>query len=344
MNRSMTEPGRRRPPRLASFAHALTCQSAMAVSNGTRVLTGIGAVIVINAATAILMRGEPRGRAEPLDLGSPRVTRAPPIEAELRLAVAPFGLPERTHEACASLAAHLASETGRAMLVVQRDDPVEVLELLREGGAQTALLGAGAYLSARRDGLRIHAVAVPVHAHGPVHHALIVARSDGSVRGVEDLAGRRFAFTDPLSITGYHHARRLRLEDGRTLDEVVIRTPFTHGHGASLRAVLRGTVDAAAVDGAVLDLEARRSPDLRDRLRVIHRSEAFGVGPLAALDDIDEEVEAALRRALLSMRGSADGRAALRRLGATGFEAPTPGHFDAAARAAELAGATAGRP
>jgi phosphonate transport system substrate-binding protein len=308
----------------------------MAASRGTRVLTGLGGVIIIAAATAILVRGESHGRAQTVDMDSTPITRAPEIRADVRLAVAPLWPPERTYAAYSRLAEHLGSETGHSVLLVQRQTSTQVLELLDEGGAQAALLGAGAFLSARREGLPLQVLAVPVYEEGAVHRALIVTRSDGPLRELEDVRGRAFGFTDPLSITGFQYARNLRLDGGDLLEDALSRSVFTHGHDGSIRAVLDRSVDAAVVDSLVYDFEAERSPSFEGRLRVLHRSPPIGVGPFVVVDSMDQGIRVALRRALLEMQGSADGRSALRAAGALGFVEATAGHFEEASRVAGI--------
>jgi len=111
---------------------------------------------------------------------------------------------------------------------------------------------------------------------------------------------------------------------------------FTDGHDGAIRAVLDRSVDAAVVDSLAYDFEAERSPSFEGRLRVIHRSPPIGVGPFVVLDSMDQGIRVALRRALLGMQGSADGRSALRAAGATGFMEAPSGHFDEASGVAGI--------
>jgi phosphonate transport system substrate-binding protein len=158
-----------------------------------------------------------------------------------------------------------------------------------------------------------------------------VARADGAFESLDDLRGRSFAFGDADSVVGHHYPRQLALGGGGLLAEAVSRSTFTQGYDDAVQRVLEGRVDAAAVDSIAYGLELARGRAFEGRLRVLHRSAAFGVGPFVVAAGITSGDERSLRQALLAMDGSPEGRAMLEQLGADRFVQVPAGHFDAAA-------------
>jgi phosphonate transport system substrate-binding protein len=103
---------------------------------------------------------------------------------------------------------------------------------------------------------------------------------------------------------------------------------YTYSHPGSIRAVLDGIVDAAAVDSLVYSGELRRRPELARQLRVIHRSAALGISPIVVPRSAPPRLVNALRGALLGMDSTQSGRAILAHLGFSRFQVPPPDLFE----------------
>ena len=166
---------------------------------------------------------------------------------------------------------------------------------------------------------------------GKVHlPSLFVVRKDSDFRTVGSLAGHSFAFSDPLSFTGHYYPLWVLIEEGFDPRTFFSRTTFTHGHDASIHAVMDGTVDAAAVDSLVYDFELEAHPVVGDHLRVIHASEPMPICPVVAPRSIDAALLDALRRAFLDMNESPEGRRILASLRIDRFAPPAASENDPA--------------
>ncbi|MGQ9554975.1 MAG: PhnD/SsuA/transferrin family substrate-binding protein, partial [Anaerolineae bacterium] len=135
----------------------------------------------------------------------------------------------------------------------------------------------------------------------------------------QDLRGGVFAFTDPLSLSGYMVPLALLRADGETASSFFDRTLFTYSHDRSVQAVANDWVDGAAVDSLVYEALVAQSSPLVERMRVIWRSEAFGAPPVVVRSDLDASTKEQLRRALLGMAEDEEGREALTSLGVDRF-------------------------
>jgi len=133
------------------------------------------------------------------------------------------------------------------------------------------------------------------------------------------LQGKVFAFTDPISHTGRVYPTFLVQERGYEPDSFFARTFFTYSHDDAIYAVADGLADGAAVDSLVYDFAVERDPSLADRIRVIHRSPAFGIPPVVVSPSVRPQQRAILQELLLSMHQSPEGAVALEALGLEHF-------------------------
>ncbi|MDZ7729516.1 MAG: PhnD/SsuA/transferrin family substrate-binding protein [Dehalococcoidia bacterium] len=91
------------------------------------------------------------------------------------------------------------------------------------------------------------------HGGQPVDFADIVVAADAPFASFEDLAGSRWAYTEPTSHSGFGAVAHALAARGVTWDffgEVV----ETGSHDAALQLIARGAVDGAAIDATMLPL------------------------------------------------------------------------------------------
>ena len=131
----------------------------------------------------------------------------------------------------------------------------------------------------------------------PVYFGDLCVAADSDVGSLADLAGRRIACNDVVSLSG-HYALRIAIEDLGHQSMDFAELVFTGGHHNSLDALLAGDVDACVVDSVVRIGRARHDSGV-DGIRVIERLGPWPVQPLVARADLDPEMVAAVRQALL---------------------------------------------
>jgi phosphate/phosphite/phosphonate ABC transporter binding protein len=248
--------------------------------------------------------------------------------ATLRVSVAAIQSPATTFEAYSRLFDRMEQLLGMEIHVVQRRTYHEVNELLAAGKLDVAFVCTGGYLDLERQAPgAVEVIAVPIVAGTPTFRSFFVVRADSSIASVNDLAGKRFAFTDELSLTGYTYPMHRLRALGLPAERFFAATVFTHGHERSLNAVARGVVDAAAVSDHVY-LAMTRDPALAGQLRVIDISPPFGGPPVIVSSRLAPAVKDRLRRTLLGLADDPVAAAALRAIGTERFVAPPPGLYD----------------
>ena len=292
------------------------------------VIAIVGGAIVIALAIGFASRLYPPETPLYVDLSAAPSPSSAVARPQLRIALAPVWSPERTFDLYYRLADHLAAGVDQPFRIVQRKTHGEVVELLRQGGVQVAMLCGGAFLSAKSAGVPLDVIAVPVDDGGPYYESIIVVRDEAPFRELADLEGKAFGFTDPLSLSGNFYPRSVLIQGGKDPEKYFSRTVFTYSHDGSVRAVVDGIVDAAAVRSDVYEREVGTNPMLARSLRVIHRSPPLGVSPIVVPRSLDPALRARIERTLLTMDASPSGRQVLAALGILRFATPPPGLYD----------------
>lgn len=252
-------------------------------------------------------------------------TGATPPPKALRVAVAPMMSPTDTFSSYNRLLKYLGRELGRELDFVQRKTHAEVGEMLRQGKLDMAFICSGPYALDDPDSRSL--LAMPVVQGATTYHSYIIVSGDSKAQSLADLRGASFAFTDPDSNTGYLSAvymlHQLHSEPRTFFRETI----FTHSHDNSILAVRRGLVDGAAVNSLIWDFYAAKRPDLTANIRVLDKSPPFAMPPVVVSSRMDPDLMEALRRILLHMHETAQGKALLDELRIDRFVQPDDGWY-----------------
>jgi phosphonate transport system substrate-binding protein len=229
----------------------------------------------------------------------------------------------------------LEAATGTRVQFVQRGTYSPVIDGLRAGQIDFAWICGFPYVLHARE---FRLVAVPLWRNRPLYQSYLIAGSQSKAAGLADLRGRSFAFSDPLSNSGYLYVRYLLAQQKLRADEYFGRSFFAHSHPNVVEAVAEGLAEGGAVDGYVWEVLAEVLPSVTARTRVLQRSPDFGFPPIVAAAHVDAATQARMQQALLAMHESADGRAVLDELRLDRLEAGSPALFDSIAQMANFVG------
>ncbi len=251
----------------------------------------------------------------------------------LRISVAAVESPRDTYGTYTRLLSRVGERLGVPVEFVQRRTYREVNDLLAAGQLDAAILCTGGYLDLqRRVPGTVEVLAAPVVDGESTYRALLIVPAQSAVKSLSELAGKRFAFTDELSLTGRTWVVRRIQEIGRDPDRFFGGTTYTQSHDRSITGVAAGFVDGAAVHSLVLEHMTARDPSLATRLRVIERSPPFGMMPIVASTRLDAAARARLREVLVGIHRDPGAQDALRELRIERFATPAPGLYDSALR------------
>ena len=231
--------------------------------------------------------------------------------------------PARTLVHFSELEAYLSAKLQRPVRLKQRRTYGEINELLAQAKIQMAFTCTGDYIAGRRQ-FGLDLLAVPIINGKVYYRSYIVVSKASKAKSLADLRGRIFAYTDPLSLTGYIYPAAKIRQMGYREKNFFHQVFYTESHDKSIEAVATGIADGAAVDSLIFDALLAASDPAAVKLKVIERSEKFGMPPVVVSPNLDKDVRYKLLKVLLNMAKDPAGRKVLQKLGMDGFALPEP--------------------
>jgi phosphonate transport system substrate-binding protein len=238
--------------------------------------------------------------------------------APLRVAVASVISPKGTIRSYEPLLEYLQRHFNRPVELIQRKTYLETNDLISAGEVDLAFVCTSAYIAGHDDfGLLL--LAAPQVNGGTEYYSNLIVPAASSAGSMDDLQGRVFAFTDPISLTGRMYPTYLVQQLGFTPEEFFAQTFFTYNHDEAIRAVANRITDGAAVDSLVYEYAITRDPQLASQVRLIHRSPPFAIPPVVVSPRMDPALMGELQKTLLAMDKTAEGQMILASIGVERF-------------------------
>jgi phosphonate transport system substrate-binding protein len=154
----------------------------------------------------------------------------------------------------------------------------------------------------------------------PVYFCDVVVRNDAPIQAFSGLEGGTWAYNDACSLSGYYSLLDKLAES--SADESFFDNIFCSGsHLNSIKAVLNGRADAAAIDSNVLRIRFREAPALREELRVVESWGPYPIQPVVVSSALRPDLKQRLRSAFLSTEQDQQTRRTLKQCGLSRFVA-----------------------
>jgi len=179
---------------------------------------------------------------------------------------------------------------------------------------------------------RVRLLAAPVmrlarYLDAPIYFSDVVVRRDSSFQKLADLRGAAWAYNEPGSQSGYNITRYTLAVRGRA-DGFFGRAVASGAHQMSLQMILRGEVDASAIDSTVLERELLDDPAIGPQIRIIDTFGPSPIPPWVAPIDQSPELSQRLRGCLLDMETDPEGQLILAQAGMARFAAVSDADYD----------------
>ncbi len=244
----------------------------------------------------------------------PAEKSAPPDSLKpLNVAIAGVISPKETFVYYEEMIQYISAKMGRPIKFVQKKTYEEVNVLIGRNEIDFAFVCSGAYAEGRsRHGMEL--LVVPVIQGEPFYQSYIITHKTSPIHRFEDFKGRSFAFSDPLSNSGYFYAVNRVHGLGSTVDEFFSKTVFTYAHDYSIQMVAKRIVDGACIDGLIYEYLKTFHPDRIEDIRIIGKSEKFGIPPVVVPWAIDVRTKQSIQNVLLEMDRDPDGKEILSKL------------------------------
>ena len=231
----------------------------------------------------------------------------------INVAVSAIISPRETFKYYKELFDFISRKTGYKIVFKQRKTYQEVNLMLRESQVDVAFVCSGAYVK-EKDVSDIELLVVPVCNGQPYYNAYVIVNKDLNITTFPQLRGHSFAYTDPLSNTGKFYIDKRLSQLNEISSSFFSKTVFTHAHDISMQLVSNKIIDGASVDGLIFEYLAQKYPQRVENLRVIEKSESFGIPPVVVPKNIDPILRKRLKDIFLNMHEIPEGKKILQKI------------------------------
>jgi phosphonate transport system substrate-binding protein len=226
--------------------------------------------------------------------GAPAPPAPAPAAAALVLSTMPFDNSSDQSAIFSVLREQLEKKLGQPVRFEAGTSYHGVIDGIQRGTIDVALVGALSYVQARMT-VPVRVLLRTVRRGTKSYRGVVVVPKESPAQGLGDLRGKRFAFVDKTSTSGYLYPRMLLKEAG--LDAEADITPlFAGSHREVVEWVAGGKADAGAC--------FQGAPEMLERpeaLRVVARTGDIVGDPVVVKPGLAPELAKRLRSALIDL-------------------------------------------
>ncbi len=245
-------------------------------------------------------------------------------------------------ESCQQITAYLGQQLGLKTEFVVDKTWQEREAMLDSGQAHIGWVCGLPYVwKADRTPGKFALVAAPVMAdqryqQQPVYFSDVIVRAESNLKSFADLRGKRWAYNEPHSQSGYNITRYhlAKIGEANSYFGAVLDAG---AHLTAIEMVLNNEIDASAIDSTVLELAYEADPTLKTQLRIIDTLGPSPIPPWIVSRKLSPDVREAIRCAFLQMHQTPAGRAILRDSQMLKMAAVTDADYDPIRHMAQLA-------
>jgi phosphonate transport system substrate-binding protein len=223
-----------------------------------------------------------------------------PEETALVVAFVPSVESQTIIDQLETFESELSKRIGMDVKAVAMPSYAACVETMGTGKTDVAFLPPMAYvLGHSRYGID---VLLKVERRGQtVYRGEIIVRNDSGIETLEELNGKKFAFVDPASASGYLYPKALLLEHGVDVEEDPDQVIFAVQHPSVAVAVMNGQVDAGACFDDARELAEDAAPGVLEATKVLAYTKDIPADTVSVRNGLDGELKAGLSEALIDM-------------------------------------------
>jgi phosphonate transport system substrate-binding protein len=235
---------------------------------------------------------------------------AAPAPAETVMAFTPSSDPNALLTNATPITDYVSKASGLQVKPFITTDYTATIEAMTSKKVDVAWLAPTAYVFAHdQNGAEVVFKALRKNAKSGAledsYLGTILVQASSPIKDLKDLKGKKFAFVDPVSTSGYIYPSALLLKNGIDPKKDLTAT-FAGGHDSAALAVYQGNADAAATfEDAPAQLLKSRFPDVDEKLRVLAKTDPIPNDTIAFRKDLDPAVASKIKSALKQMADDA---------------------------------------
>jgi phosphate/phosphite/phosphonate ABC transporter binding protein len=262
-----------------------------------------------------------------------------PVQADgLKFGFTPVLSESEMREEFQPLMEYMTQVTGIEVTLYIAKNYGDLREQMEAGKVDIGSFSPFAYVDAAAGG-KIKIIAQSILDHSAFYKGFIIARKDSGINALSDLKGKRFAFVDPKSASGYVYPRAMLIEKGFDPDKFFKEIAFAGGHDKVIVEVLDGKVEAGAIyDGA---LAIAKGKGLKtENLITIASTDPIPHDAIVVKSDLDDGTTQKIQKTLIDLERSEQGKKVIAKSKKklTGHILADDKTFDVVRRTAKIAG------
>jgi phosphate/phosphite/phosphonate ABC transporter binding protein len=194
---------------------------------------------------------------------------------------------------------YLKSELGiKEARLVLANDYQGILTKLGRGEIDIGWLGSLPYVDGKEQ-FKLKPLVKPVRFDTVDYRGVIITRQDSGIKSLADLKGKKFAWVEKESASGYIFPRALIIEAGVNPEKDFVEHTFLNKHDAVVLNVYLGKYDA----GACYD-DARKTlkdANKMNELTILARTQNIANEPIVCREDFPADLAERIRQAFLKL-------------------------------------------
>lgn len=253
---------------------------------------------------------------------------APKEEEVIRMGFVPMRDGDKLIESVQPLADMLTEELGVKVEAFTATNYVGVVEALGSGQVDFAIIPPFAYVLANKESdAQVVLTALNKHGGSSYRSQFLVAK-DSEITSFEDIKGKKLAFVDPSSSSGYLFPGAHLKGEGIDIENDM-QYVYAGGHDKALQLLLNGDVDVATTFVDAREKYLKDFPTAIEATTVLGYTKDIPNISVTVRGDMDPEMQVKIKEALLKVSETEEGSTIFRELfNMYGFVESTDADYD----------------
>lgn len=211
-------------------------------------------------------------------------------EKTFRLGIIPSENGQETLKQFSPLVAYLEESMKVKVEPYVATDYNAVVEAMRAKHIDAAMFGPFSYIMAS-ERANAEVCVVRVGESGmPTYNSYFITYKGSGINTLKDLKGKKLAYSDPGSTSGYLIPAKVLLDNGMSTQDFS-SVIYSNGHDASLLAVKNKQVDAAPIDEMTYNRAIKKGVITKEEVPIFYTCPPIPQSPFAVVKDIDPELK-----------------------------------------------------
>ena len=221
-------------------------------------------------------------------------------EKVIKMGFVPLKNSEKLVEDLKPISDYLSERLGVKVEAFTASNYIGVVEGLGSGSVDFGIIPPFSSLLAQKQSSAKPILTSKGKTGKPGYTAELYVRKDSGIKSLQDVKGKKVAFVDPSSSSGYIYPGAMLVEAGLNLDKD-ISYQFSGGHDKSLQLLLNKDVDVIATFDGVEERYAKDFPQAKTDIQKLATSDMIPGVMVTTSSKMDKELQEKLEKALLDV-------------------------------------------